>query len=435
MLDFNVTLFDVLMSTVICAGFLCSYVLGMTGDEANERAMMASLSSMEREAAAEMMVRSESFSQQSQRPKLGINSNIYSLYQTKQSRLGDSTQGYGGSMSDSLYKSSLPSTKSPELIHKPEPESDSVYVSDQRQSFDESQDISRDAAHLRHSISSNCSDKQQQMYSSCMQQVTENIVTNKTGTETEETVVTTMEPDSSTDGVHPAGKHVTNGVVSNNKDATESDLEEENDSNEDRMQKLLKEHARLFNNVKNEPEGSSYDGAKRLKTYKTAQEELAELMKLTNEKLFKNANTSRSSLPLSVEIEAEQDSSSDSVSPPRNPFMITNSLNPRKRGRKPKHYSEILYELGQRGISITKTAKSGQGPGPGPSCSGPGVGPGHNPTEMVVSENGSVSHKASGQQLKCPHCNKILTTSVGLMYHIRLHTGHITQVEYTKNIQ
>ena len=47
----------------------------------------------------------------------------------------------------------------------------------------------------------------------------------------------------------------------------------------------------------------------------------------------------------------------------------------------------------------------------------------HTPGEMVVSENGSVSHKASGQQLKCPHCNKILTTSVGLMYHIRLHTG------------
>ena len=86
-----------------------------------------------------------------------------------------------------------------------------------------------------------------------------------------------------------------------------------------------------------------------------------------------------------------------------------------------KHYSEILYELGQRGISITKTAKGGQGPSPGPGNSLPG----HNPTEMVVSENGSVSHKASGQQLKCPHCNKILTTSVGLMYHIRLHTGQM----------
>ena len=395
----------------------------MTGDEANERAMMASLSSMEREAAAEMMARTENFSHQSQRPKLGINSNIYSLYQTKQSRgLGDSNQGYGGSMSDSLYKSSLPSTKSPELIHKqtgPESESDHVYVSDQRQSFDEGHDISRDGQ-LRHSIGSNCSDGKQ-MYSSCMQQPGEKVMVESSSASKEDPVVTTMEPDSSTDGVHPANKQVTNdGVgVSHDKDATESDLEEENDGNEDRMQKLLKEHARLFNNVKNEPEGSSSNGAKRLKTYKTAQEELAELMKLTNEKLFKNANTNRSSsLPLSVEIDAEQDSSSDSVSPPRNPFMITNSLSPRKRGRKPKHYSEILYELGQRGISITKTGKGGQGPSPGP-------GPGHNSTEMVVSENGSVSHKASGQQLKCPHCNKILTTSVGLMYHIRLHTGQI----------
>ena len=38
-------------------------------------------------------------------------------------------------------------------------------------------------------------------------------------------------------------------------------------------------------------------------------------------------------------------------------------LSPRKRGRKPKHYSEILYELGQRGISITKTQRN-QSPPP-----------------------------------------------------------------------
>jgi hypothetical protein len=41
-------------------------------------------------------------------------------------------------------------------------------------------------------------------------------------------------------------------------------------------------------------------------------------------------------------------------------FKFCTSFNfssPRKRGRKPKHYSEILYELGQRGISITKTQK------------------------------------------------------------------------------
>ena len=61
--------------------------------------------------------------------------------------------------------------------------------------------------------------------------------------------------------------------------------------------------------------------------------------------------------PLSVEIN-ELDSSPESVSPPRAPpFALSpnSSLSPRKRGRKPKHYSEILFELGQRGISITKT--------------------------------------------------------------------------------
>ena len=61
--------------------------------------------------------------------------------------------------------------------------------------------------------------------------------------------------------------------------------------------------------------------------------------------------------PLSVEIN-ELDSSPESVSPPRAPpFALSpnSPLSPRKRGRKPKHYSEILFELGQRGISITKT--------------------------------------------------------------------------------
>ena len=61
--------------------------------------------------------------------------------------------------------------------------------------------------------------------------------------------------------------------------------------------------------------------------------------------------------PLSVEIN-ELDSSPESVSPPRaRPFNLSpnSPLSPRKRGRKPKHYSEILFELGQRGISITKT--------------------------------------------------------------------------------
>ena len=225
-----------------------------------------------------------------------------------------------------------------------------------------------------------------------------------------------MEPDSSTDTQEQ-----------------EQELEEGVEEG-DRMQRLLQEHARLFS-VKTEPGGAVGVGvggppaAKRLKTYQSAQEELSELMKLTNEKLFKNTS---SALPLSVEIDTEQDSSSDSVSPPRNPFTVTahaaatGAVSPRKRGRKPKHYSEILYELGQRGISITKTG-AGRQPGGG-GCGGTAPGPpptaaAHTPGEMVVSENGSVSHKASGQQLKCPHCNKILTTSVGLMYHIRLHTG------------
>jgi hypothetical protein len=48
-------------------------------------------------------------------------------------------------------------------------------------------------------------------------------------------------------------------------------------------------------------------------------------------------------------------------------------------------------------------------------------------------EGGNSSIKPPGgsqQQLKCPHCNKILTTSVGLMYHIRLHTGQQLVVLY-----
>lgn len=241
---------------------------------------------------------------------------------------------------------------------------------------------------------------QEKLYSACMQ---ERVTTSCKEQDT-------MEPDSSTDSQeqsHGLGQAYDGGggggdVVEEEEEAEDEDEDEENGVDErksDRMQKLLAEHARMFN-PKLEPE------SKRPKPYKSPQEELAELMKLTNEKLFKSSNQNRS-LPLSVEID-EQDSSCDSVSPPRNPYMVTNSLSPRKRGRKPKHYSEILYELGQRGISITKTSK----PSPLPAS-----------TEMVVSENGAVSHKASGQQLKCPHCNKILTTSVGLMYHIRLHTG------------
>ena len=228
-----------------------------------------------------------------------------------------------------------------------------------------------------------------------------------------------MEPDSSTDTQEDidtqrrlssnSGGDPLQLQTKNGEDATDSDNNDDN-TEETRMQRLLKEHARLFSSVKNEPDGptASSVSAKRPKAYKTAQEELSDLMKLTNEKLFKSS--ANGSLPQSVD--SEQDTGPESVSPQsRNPFFVTNSLSSRKRGRKPKHYSEILYELGQRGISITKTARALQAQA-GPSAS-----------EMVVSESGSVSHKASGQQLKCPHCNKILTTSVGLMYHIRLHTG------------
>ena len=226
----------------------------------------------------------------------------------------------------------------------------------------------------------------------------------------------TMEPDSSTDTQEDTQRRLSSNSggdplqlqVKHGEDATDSDNNDDN-NDENRMQRLLKEHARLFSNVKNEPDGcaASSVGAKRPKAYKTAQEELSDLMKLTNEKLFKSS--ANGSLPPAVD--SDQEPGPDSASPQsRNPFFVTNSLSSRKRGRKPKHYSEILYELGQRGISITKTARALQAQA--------------GPSEMVVSESGSVSHKASGQQLKCPHCNKILTTSVGLMYHIRLHTGN-----------
>ena len=355
---------------------------------------------MEREAA-EMMARD--FSPYSHRlssssTKLGINSNIYSLYQNKQvgarSSLGE-VGNYGMGMSSSS-SSSLPG-RSPDLTKPPAgPEFPGVRQGAESPVEPASVSASGSASvyselgqAVRQQGGSSSSEK---LYTACMQERTEL----NTCREQQDT----MEPDSSTDSREQVD---TNGL-----DEAEVEEEEENtEANSDRMQKLLKEHARMFN-VKNEPEGLSAETAKRGVAYRSPQEELAELMKLTNEKLFKSSNTNKS-LPLSVEID-EQDSSCDSVSPPRHPYMVSNSLSPRKRGRKPKHYSEILYELGQRGISITKTSK------PSPVAASQS-------TEMVVSENGAVSHKASGQQLKCPHCNKILTTSVGLMYHIRLHTG------------
>lgn len=330
---------------------------------------------MEREAA-EMMARD--FSPYTQRlssvcsgsTKLGINSNIYSLYQNKAVGARPGVETGSSYMAMSSVSSVPGKPQSPGPGPGPGPAVETAYS-----------ELGQYTACMQERVSSSCREQD------------------------------TMEPDSSTDSQEQAD---TNGLVNPDKDVDGQDEEEEeeeevvenSESNNDRMQILLKEHARMFN-VKPEPESlNTAHTTRKSKAYKTPQEELAELMKLTNEKLFKNTNRS---LPLSVEID-EQDSSCDSVSPPRNPYMVTNSLSPRKRGRKPKHYSEILYELGQRGISITKTSK----PSPVPSSQS---------TEMVVSENGSVSHKASGQQLKCPHCNKILTTSVGLMYHIRLHTG------------
>ena len=352
---------------------------------------------MEREAA-EMMARD--FSPYSQRlssgsTKLGINSNIYSLYQNKQvgarSSLGES--GYGMVMS-----SSLPG-RSPDLSKPPAgPEFSSV-----RQGAESPVESASVYPELGQSVRQAVGrDSSEKLYTACMQERTD-LTSRLTNTCREQD---TMEPDSSTDSREQAD---TNGVAEGDEEEEEEEEEvERTEANSDRMQKLLKEHARMFN-VKNEPEVLSGEAAKRNVAYRSPQEELAELMKLTNEKLFKSSQNTNKSLPLSVEID-EQDSSCDSVSPPRHPYMVTNSLSPRKRGRKPKHYSEILYELGQRGISITKTSK------PSPVAASQS-------TEMVVSENGAVSHKASGQQLKCPHCNKILTTSVGLMYHIRLHTG------------
>ena len=361
----------------------------MPGEE--DRAMM------ERETA-EMMARdfspSLSYSQRlsAGSTKLGINSNIYSLYQNKQvgarSSLGEAGS-YGMGMTSSSSSSSLPG-RSEELSKPP------AQFSGLRQGAESPVEAASVYSELGQAVRQpGGGSSSEKLYTACMQERTE---LQNTCREQQDT----MEPDSSTDSREQGDA---NGLA----EEEEEEEEENTEANTDRMQQLLKEHARMFN-VKNEPEVLSAEAAKRGGgTYKSPQEELAELMKLTNEKLFKSSNTNKS-LPLSVEIDEQQDSSCDSVSPPRHPYMVTNSLSPRKRGRKPKHYSEILYELGQRGISITKTSK------PSPVAASQS-------TEMVVSENGAVSHKASGQQLKCPHCNKILTTSVGLMYHIRLHTG------------
>ena len=287
----------------------------------------AMMSNIERES-------SDSFSSPgSSRQKLGINSNIYSLYQSKQTRDGSSSSLY---MSPSLRSSSDAQ------------ETDPLAFTDQRQ------------------FSSPCVEN------------SDKIINNDEDQKN-------VEPDSSTDAAQ---------------DNTDND-----DHHDERMQRLLAEHAKILG-VKTEEDKTRY---------RTAQEELTELMKLTNEKLFKSSAGVKSQVETSVDTD-------HCSSPPRPSFMISSNTGVRRRGRKPKHYSEILYELGQRGISITKTKQEQAG-----VSSGAPVNSGH---EMVVSDSGSVSHKTSGQQLQCPHCNKILTTSVGLMYHIRLHTGN----DFNKNI-
>ena len=282
----------------------------------------AMMSNIERES-------SDSFSSPgSSRQKLGINSNIYSLYQSKQTRDGSSSSSY---MSPPSLRSSSDAQ-----------ETDPLAFTDQRQ-----------------------------FSSSCVEN-SDKIINNDEDQKN-------VEPDSSTDAAQ---------------DNTDTD-----DHHDERMQRLLAEHAKILG-VKTEEDKTRY---------RTAQEELTELMKLTNEKLFKSSSGVKSQVETSVDTD-------HCSSPPRPSFMISSNTGVRRRGRKPKHYSEILYELGQRGISITKTKQEQAG-----VSSGAPVNSGH---EMVVSDSGSVSHKTSGQQLQCPHCNKILTTSVGLMYHIRLHTGN-----------
>lgn len=142
--------------------------------------------------------------------------------------------------------------------------------------------------------------------------------------------------------------------------------------------------------------------------------------------LVKEEGGVHQNLPLSVEIN-EMEADNESVSPPRaRPFPLpspSNPLSPRKRGRKPKHYSEILFELGQRGISITKTQKEADQ-----------TRANHKVGSMFQASGDHCFFQTGGQQLKCPHCNKILTTSVGLMYHIRLHTGLLKKTRFEKNI-
>lgn len=311
-----------------------------------------------------------------------------------------------------------------------------------------------------------------------------------------------MEPDSSTDlslashhqhqlPINEAAapkallaNHSTAAAAPANERPADREMEDDDDLEleQEKMFQNSKHFAQYFK-LKAEPLSSEPEANTKRppKFFKSPRREFSELVKEANEKMASklyhgaaaanNNNNNNGGLPLSVEIE-ELDSSSDSASPPRNLSMsyfpnslAGNSLSPRKRGRKPKHYSEILYELGQRGISITKTHKMAAAAAAssqqqlhhqqqqqqlhhnsfhhhhhqqqqqyrrdfvlGPPSSSPSPLPNHIPPSPAL-EGGAAaavaSHSKPGsqQQLKCPHCNKILTTSVGLMYHIRLHTG------------
>ena len=185
---------------------------------------------MEREAA-EMMARD--FSPYSQRlssgsTKLGINSNIYSLYQNKQvgarSSLGES--GYGMVMS-----SSLP-VRSPDLS-KPPAGSEFSSLRQGAESPVESgaqvyPELGQPAS--RQSAGINSSEK---LYTACMQERTE-LSSRLTNTCREPD---TMEPDSSTDSREQGD---TNGLAEAEEEEVGEEVEERTEANTDRMQKLLK---------------------------------------------------------------------------------------------------------------------------------------------------------------------------------------------------
>lgn len=426
------------------------YPSGSSGQGEEERSMLSSMSGMERDVAEamarerELMMRGTGefgiYGNRGPGSKLGINTNIYSLYQNSQTKHG--RPPHHPDVTISQIPSSHMSPPGYPEHHRPpsgDPRSDKDHIKPNYDATSRQPQASPGSyeAHLqkgpsqysesgshknvgetRDSVDSNMSEK---LFSACMQESGAAKQVGSTSGPAEP-----VEPDSSTD--NPSESHK-GSKESQEKDPLEkdnngyigvSDSEDEDDTmGEEQRQRLnimkREQQAKMFN-MKSDLD----NGGERRKYFKSPTEDLVDLMKEANEKIFRGSGShlERNSghLPLSVEIQemARHAGDPESVSPPRNlpgrflpNSMISNNssssgISPRKRGRKPKHYSEILFELGQRGISITKTQKANQ---------------------RLGSETGSVSHKTGGQQLKCPHCNKILTTSVGLMYHIRLHTG------------